>query len=212
MRLTSHSPNGLFVPICPLMSRTSCHALKEQECQARREAHVAEYRARILMKAEFVRLGARPSRKQWAKGRSRRPSAAQKAAQWAGRAVPVVAISGAMAIVPALTTGPQVHQAVAQTSPHTITAQLDAAVQSGTSTQSSSGESSAVQSDIANGNYLLAVGQYLMDNGYSAAAAAGVASCVDGESGGNPEAVGTGGGGPVRRAATGSAPPEQQNN
>src|ERR1700761_403766 len=188
MRLTSHSPNGLFVPICPLMSRTSCHALKEQECQARREAHVAEYRARILMKAEFVRLGARPSRKQWAKGRSRRPSAAQKAAQWAGRAVPVVAISGAMAIVPALTTGPQVHQAVAQTSPHTITAQLDAAVQSGTSTQSSPGGTARGQSEIPTGTSLLAVARSLVDTGSWTAAAAGIASCVDGESGGNPEA------------------------
>jgi len=112
-----------------------------------------------------------------------------------------------MAIVPALTTGPQVHQAVAQTSPHTITAQLDAAVQSGTSTQSSPGESSAVQSDIANGNYLLAVGQYLVDNGYSTAAAAGIASCVDGESGGNPEAVGTGGGGLIGWTPIGSAAP-----
>jgi hypothetical protein len=159
------------------------------------------------MKAEFVRLGARPSRKQCAKGRHRLPSAAQKAAQWAGRAAPVVAISGAMAIGPALMSGPQVHQAVAQTSPHTITAQLDAVVQSGTSTQSSPGESSAVQSDIANGNYLLAVGQYLVDNGYSTAAAAGIASCVDGESGGNPEAVGTGGGGLIGWTPIGSAGP-----
>ena len=159
------------------------------------------------MKAEFVRLGARPSRKQWAKGRHRLPSAAQKAAQWAGRAASVVAISGAMAIGPALMSGPQVHQAVAQTSPHTMTAQLDAVVQSGTSTQSSPGESSAVQSDIANGNYLLAVGQYLVDNGYSTAAAAGIASCVDGESGGNPEAVGTGGGGLIGWTPIGSAAP-----
>ena len=172
-----------------------------------REAHVAEYRARIPMKAECVRLGARPSRKQWAKGRHGRPSAAQKAARWAGMAAPVVAISGAMAIVPALMTAPQVHQALAQMSPHTITAQLDAVVQSGTSTQSSSVESSAVQSDIANGNYLLAVGQYLVDNGYSTAAAAGIASCVDGESGGNPEAVGTGGGGLIGWTPIGSAAP-----
>jgi hypothetical protein len=112
-----------------------------------------------------------------------------------------------MAIVPALTGAPQVNQALAQTSSHTITAQLDAAVQSGASTQSSSGDSAAVQSDIANGNYLLAVGQYLMDNGYSAAAAAGVASCVDGESGGNPEAVGDGGGGLIGWTPIGSAGP-----
>ena len=162
---------------------------------------LAEYRAQIPMKAECVRLGARPSRKQWAKGRYGRPSAAQKVARWAGMAAPVVAISGAMAIGPALMSGPQAHQAVAKTSPHTITAQLDA------STQSSSGESSAVQSDIANSSYLLAVGQYLVDNGYSTAAAAGIASCVDGESGGTPEAVGTGGGGLIGWTPIGSAAP-----
>ena len=77
----------------------------------------------------------------------------------------------------------------------------------GTSTRSSSGESSSVQSDIADGNYLLAVGQYLVDNGYSKAAAAGVVSCVDGESGGNPESVGSGGGGLIGWTPLGSAAP-----
>lgn len=65
----------------------------------------------------------------------------------------------------------------------------------------------AVQQDIANGNYLLAVGQYLVENGYSDAAAAGVASCVDGESGGNPESVGSGGGGLIGWTPIGSAAP-----
>jgi hypothetical protein len=64
-----------------------------------------------------------------------------------------------------------------------------------------------VQSDIANGNNLLAIGQYLVDNGYSKAAAAGVASCVDGESGGNPESVGSGGGGLIGWTPLGSATP-----
>jgi LysM repeat protein len=77
----------------------------------------------------------------------------------------------------------------------------------GTSTQSSSGGSAAVQSDIADGNYLLALGQYLVDNGYSKAAAAGIASCVDGESGGNPESVGSGGGGLIGWTPLGSAQP-----
>ena len=76
-----------------------------------------------------------------------------------------------------------------------------------TSTQSSSAGSSTVQSDIANGNYLLALGQYLVDNGYSKAAAAGVASCVYGESGGNPESVGSGGGGLIGWTPLGSAAP-----
>jgi LysM repeat protein len=79
--------------------------------------------------------------------------------------------------------------------------------QNRTSTQSASGRSAAVQSDIANGNDLLAVAQYLVDNGYSDAAAAGVASCVDGESGGNPESVGSGGGGLIGWTPIGSAAP-----
>ena len=74
-------------------------------------------------------------------------------------------------------------------------------------TQSSPGGSAAVQADIANGNNLLAIGQYLVDNGYSAAAAAGVASCVDGESGGNPESEGSGGGGLIGWTPLGSGEP-----
>ena len=81
-----------------------------------------------------------------------------------------------------------------------------------TPSPTSSGGSTAslkadVQKDIADGNYLLAVGQYLVENGYSKAAAAGVASCVDGESGGNPESVGTGGGGLIGWTPIGSAAP-----
>jgi LysM repeat protein len=80
-----------------------------------------------------------------------------------------------------------------------------------TSTSSSSGSSASVtsdvQSDIANGNNLLAIGQYLVANGYSKAAAAGVASCVDGESAGNPESVGSGGGGLIGWTPLGSAAP-----
>jgi hypothetical protein len=72
---------------------------------------------------------------------------------------------------------------------------------------SSRSPSSTVQQDIANGNYLLAVAQYLVKNGYSDAAAAGAASCVDGESGGNPESVGSGGGGLIGWTPIGSAAP-----
>jgi LysM repeat protein len=82
---------------------------------------------------------------------------------------------------------------------------------SSTGSQSSSGSSSAglsaVQQDIANGNNLLAIAQYLVANGYSDAGAAGVASCVDGESGGNPESVGSGGGGLIGWTPLGSAAP-----
>ena len=42
-------------------------------------------------------------------------------------------------------------------------------------------------------NNLMYVAEYMTVNGYSQAAAAGIASCVDGESGGNPEAQGSGG-------------------
>jgi len=66
----------------------------------------------------------------------------------------------------------------------------------------------AVQHDIADGNYLLAVGQYLVEHGYSDAAAAGVASCVDGESSGDPESVGSGGGGLIGWTPISSAQPD----
>jgi hypothetical protein len=75
------------------------------------------------------------------------------------------------------------------------------------SPSSSSSLAADVQSDISSGNYLLAVGQYLVENGYSDAAAAGVASCVDGESGGNPESVGSGGGGLIGWTPISSAEP-----
>jgi hypothetical protein len=65
----------------------------------------------------------------------------------------------------------------------------------------------AVRKDIASGNYLLAVAQYLVENGYSKAAAAGVAGCVAGESVGNPESVGSGGGGLIGWTPIGSAAP-----
>jgi LysM repeat protein len=67
--------------------------------------------------------------------------------------------------------------------------------------------SSAVQKNIANGNHLLALGQFLMEHGYSKAAAAGIASCVDGESLGNPESVGSGGGGLIGWTPLSSARP-----
>jgi LysM repeat protein len=87
-------------------------------------------------------------------------------------------------------------------------AQQSSAQQSSASPGGSSASlSSSVQQDIANGSNLLAVAQYLVQNGYSAAAAAGVASCVDGESGGNPESVGSGGGGLIGWTPIGSAAP-----
>jgi hypothetical protein len=63
------------------------------------------------------------------------------------------------------------------------------------SSSSSASLKAAVKKDIADGNYELAVGEYLVENGYSKAGAAGVVGCIDGESGGNPESVGSGGGG-----------------
>jgi LysM repeat protein len=93
------------------------------------------------------------------------------------------------------------------TSDPSSTSAAAASSKGGTSTTSSSSASSTVQSDIANGNNLLAIGQYLVDNGYSKAAAAGVASCVDGESLGNPESIGSGGGGLIGWTPLGSALP-----
>jgi Phage tail lysozyme len=66
----------------------------------------------------------------------------------------------------------------------------------------------AVQKDIADGNYLLAVAQYLVENGYSDSGAAGVVGCMAGESVGNPESVGSGGGGLIGWTPISSAAPD----
>ncbi|HEX3827382.1 MAG TPA: phage tail tip lysozyme [Sporichthyaceae bacterium] len=94
------------------------------------------------------------------------------------------------------------------TTPAPTTATTPAPATATTTTTSTTGGSAAVQTDIADGDYLLAIGQYLVDNGYSAAAAAGVASCIDGESGGNPESQGDGGGGLIGWTPLGSATPD----
>ena len=65
----------------------------------------------------------------------------------------------------------------------------------------------SVQADLASGNNLLAAGQFLVANGYTPAAAAGIVSCIDGESGGNPESVGSGGGGLIGWTPISSASP-----
>lgn len=81
-----------------------------------------------------------------------------------------------------------------------------------TPSRSSSGSGTAnlkaaVQKDIASGNYELAIAQYLVENGYSKVAAAGIVGCVAGESGGNPESVGSGGGGLIGWTPISSAAP-----
>jgi LysM repeat protein len=78
--------------------------------------------------------------------------------------------------------------------------------------QSSSGGSSGslgaqIQQAIASGNNLTAIALYLVQHGYSHAAAAGIASCIDGESQGNPESMGDGGGGLIGWTPLGSAAP-----
>jgi LysM repeat protein len=99
----------------------------------------------------------------------------------------------------------------AATSSSTELSATNTADTTSTSTSSSSSSSSSlsadVQNDIADGNNLLAIGQFLVENGYTPAAAAGVASCIDGESGGNPESVGDGGGGLIGWTPLGSAAP-----
>jgi hypothetical protein len=124
-------------------------------------------------------------------------SARQSASRSSKAAKPAVAPSSATAS----TAAPQTAAAAAVTPSATTTPTSPA-------TQSSSGGSAAVESDIANGNNVLAIGQYLVDNGYSKAAAAGVASCVDGESGANPESEGSGGGGLIGWTPLGSAEPD----
>jgi LysM repeat protein len=92
-----------------------------------------------------------------------------------------------------------------------ISATNTADTTSTSATQSTSSSSSSVtaevQKDVADGNNLLAIGQFLVGNGYSKAAAAGIASCIDGESEGNPESVGDGGGGLIGWTPLSSAQP-----
>jgi LysM repeat protein len=101
----------------------------------------------------------------------------------------------------------------AKTAASTSTTKLDATSTADTTstsaTQSSSSSVTAeVQKDVADGNNLLAIGQFLAGNGYSKAAAAGIASCIDGESEGNPESVGDGGGGLIGWTPLSSAQPD----
>jgi hypothetical protein len=70
------------------------------------------------------------------------------------------------------------------------------------------------ESNNVSGGYYMAnlnaIAEFLMDNGYSRAAAAGIAGTIAGESGGNPESVGSGGNGligwtpPLSGAVTGN--------
>jgi LysM repeat protein len=100
----------------------------------------------------------------------------------------------------------------AKTAASTSTTQLDATntadtTSTSTTQTSSSSVTAEVQKDVADGNNLLAIGQFLVGNGYSKAAAAGIASCIDGESRGNPESVGDGGGGLIGWTPLSSAQP-----
>ena len=63
-----------------------------------------------------------------------------------------------------------------------------------------------VSSD-ANQNYL-SIAEFLMSNGFSRAAAAGIAGTIAGESAGNPESVGSGGAGLIGWTPPSSAKPE----
>ena len=60
---------------------------------------------------------------------------------------------------------------------------------SDTGTGTSPGTTASVASGGNRANMLTAA-EYLMQNGYSRAAAAGIAGCISGESGGDPEAIG----------------------
>jgi hypothetical protein len=126
-------------------------------------------------------------------------SAKHPASRSTKAAKPTVAPSFA----PASTTAPQTSNEPAATAIPSASATPTAQA-----THSSSGGSAKVAADIADGDNTLAIGQYLVDNGYSVAAAAGVASCVDGESGANPESEGDGGGGLIGWTPLGSAQPD----
>lgn len=63
------------------------------------------------------------------------------------------------------------------------------AQQAANSGQPSAGSTSTATSGSENAN-LLTAAKYLVSNGYSKAAAAGIAGCIAGESAGDPEAVG----------------------
>lgn len=82
-----------------------------------------------------------------------------------------------------------------------------------TGTTSGSISTATAGSNSAN---LLTVAKYMVANGYSNAAAAGIASCVNGESGGDPEATGDGGNGligwtpPLDGIVTGNATKDLQ--
>jgi hypothetical protein len=135
--------------------------------------------------------------------RSAKPQASRSAK---AAAKPTAAPSSAPASTAAVPQTAATAQAAATQAP-AATPSPTATSQASSGAQSSSGGSAAVLTDIANGNNTLAIGQYLLDNGYSAAAAAGVASCVDGESGANPESEGDGGGGLIGWTPLGSAAP-----
>jgi hypothetical protein len=138
------------------------------------------------------------------------------AARTAGRAVAATSAKPRTAKVAKAATAPSASAtaaapqaaSTAQPSSGEATATAAPSASATPTSPSSSGGSAAVQTDIANGNYVLAIGQYLVDNGYSRAAAAGVASCVDGESGANPESEGSGGGGLIGWTPLGSAQPD----
>lgn len=67
-----------------------------------------------------------------------------------------------------------------------------------------------VSQSVSGGYYmqnLVSIAEFLMDNGYSRAAAAGVAGTIAGESSGSPEAVGSGGAGLIGWTPPSSASP-----
>jgi hypothetical protein len=69
----------------------------------------------------------------------------------------------------------------------TDTEPLAAVSDSGSAGSAGSGSNATSGSGSAN---LLTIARYLVSNGYSNAAAAGIVGCVEGESGGNPESTG----------------------
>jgi hypothetical protein len=120
-------------------------------------------------------------------GGPRRPLLRRKAAFRAGLAAPALAVAGALAAAPQALAAPAVsHPASSAAQP--VTARLDAARSGGSAVTCAASQGMVPANDTA-------IVSFLVAHGYTGIAAAGIAGNIFQESGGNPESVGSGGGG-----------------
>lgn len=119
--------------------------------------------------------------------KTRRSSPRRKAALRAGLTAPALAVAGALAAAPqALAATAVSHQA--SPAVHPVTARLDAARSGGSAVTCAASQGMVPANDAA-------IVSFLVAHGYTGIAAAGIAGNIFQESGGNPESVGSGGGG-----------------